>query len=64
MTGYNLGPSIALSDRQIRKMLRLAKLNKKDVFYDLGCGKGQLCIIAVKEFNVRHAVGIDNHGAE
>ena len=42
-------------------MLRLAKLNKKDVFYDLGCGKGQLCIIVVKEFNVRRAVGIDNH---
>ena len=57
--GNESGPSIALSNRQIRMMLRLAKANKNDVFYDLGCGAGQLCIIAVKEFNVKRAVGIE-----
>lgn len=59
--GNHLGPSITLSNRHIRKMLRLAEANENDVFYDLGCGKGQLCIIAVKEFNVKRAVGIDKH---
>jgi len=39
--------------------LHLAQASKKDVFYDLGCGRGQLCIIAVSEFGVRHAVGIE-----
>lgn len=42
-------------------MLHFADAGKKDVFFDLGCGSGQLCIIAVREFNVRTAVGIDFH---
>lgn len=42
-------------------MLRFGGAGKNDVFYDLGCGAGQLCIIAVEEFNVRKAVGIDYH---
>jgi trans-aconitate methyltransferase len=42
-------------------MLLFARACENDVFYDLGCGAGQLCIIAVKEFNVRRAVGIDCH---
>jgi predicted RNA methylase len=57
--GIQLGLAIALSNRHIRKMLKLAEANENDVFYDLGCGWGQLCIIAVKEFNVKRAVGID-----
>ena len=61
MTRFHLGPSICLSNRQIRKMFRLAEASKKDVFYDLGCGAGQLCIIAVSEFQVKRAVGIDSH---
>jgi SAM-dependent methyltransferase len=59
--GNQLGLGIVLSNRQIRKMLRLAEANENDVFYDLGCGAGQLCIIAVKEFNVKRAIGIDAH---
>ena len=57
--GKELGPSVVLTNRDIRKMLRLADANENDVFYDLGCGAGQLCIIAVKEFNVKRAVGIE-----
>jgi SAM-dependent methyltransferase len=56
-----LGPSICLSNRSIRSMLRFAGASSKDVFFDLGCGAGQLCIIAVKEFGVQKAVGIDIH---
>jgi SAM-dependent methyltransferase len=59
--GSQLGSSIVLSNRYIRKMLRLAEANENDVFHDLGCGAGQLCFIAVKEFNVRRAIGIDAH---
>ena len=61
MPAVYLGPSVCLSNRQIRKMLTLAKACENDVFYDLGCGAGQLCIIAVKEFSVRQAVGIEAH---
>jgi hypothetical protein len=31
------------------------------VFYDLGCGRGQLCVVAVTEFGVERAVGIELH---
>ena len=31
------------------------------MFYDLGCGVGKLCTLAVQEFDVRKAVGIESH---
>jgi SAM-dependent methyltransferase len=56
-----LGPEDYQSNRYIRKILRLAQASKKDVFYDLGCGRGQLCVVAVNEFGVKRAVGIEMH---
>jgi SAM-dependent methyltransferase len=56
-----LGPEDYQSNRHIRKLLRLARASKGDVFYDLGCGRGQLCIVAVAEFGVKRAVGIELH---
>ncbi|MDA4112526.1 MAG: class I SAM-dependent methyltransferase [Thaumarchaeota archaeon] len=56
-----LGPEDYQSNRHIRKILRLAGATRQDVFYDLGCGKGQLCVVAVTEFGVRKAVGIELH---
>ena len=40
-------------------MLKLAKVNKNDIVYDLGSGDGRVLIIAVKEFGVKKAVGIE-----
>jgi 16S rRNA A1518/A1519 N6-dimethyltransferase RsmA/KsgA/DIM1 with predicted DNA glycosylase/AP lyase activity len=56
-----LGPEDYQSNRYIRKLLHLARASKKDVFYDLGCGLGPLCVVAVAEFGVRKAVGIELH---
>jgi hypothetical protein len=56
-----LGPEDYQSNRHIRKLLMLARATKKDVFYDLGCGRGQLCVVAVTEFGVKKAVGIEMH---
>ena len=56
-----LGPEDYQSNRHIRKLLTLARATKRDVFYDLGCGRGQLCVVAVTEFGVRRAVGIEMH---
>jgi SAM-dependent methyltransferase len=56
-----LGPEDYQSNRHIRKLLRLAGAKKGDVFYDLGCGRGQLCVVAVAEFGVKKAVGIELH---
>jgi precorrin-6B methylase 2 len=44
----------------VRAMLRLAGAGPRDIVYDLGCGDGRILIIAVKEFNVRKAVGIES----
>ena len=41
--------------------MRLARASRRDVFFDLGCGKGKLCVVAVREFGVRKAVGIELH---
>jgi len=56
-----LGPEDYQSNRHIRKLLNLAGATTKDVFYDLGCGRGQLCVVAVTEFGVKKAVGIEMH---
>ncbi|MGA2198487.1 MAG: hypothetical protein ABSG45_00970 [Nitrososphaerales archaeon] len=56
-----LGPEDYQSNRHIRKIMRLAQATRHDVFFDLGCGMGKLCVVAVKEFGVRKAVGIELH---
>lgn len=56
-----LGPERYQSNRSIRKLLHLAAASTTDVFYDLGCGIGQLCVVAVTEFGVRKAVGFERH---
>jgi SAM-dependent methyltransferase len=42
----------------VAEMLRLTKVKKNDVVYDLGCGDGRLVITAAKRFDAR-GVGID-----
>ena len=44
--------------KKARKMLKIAKLRKNEMFYDLGCGDGRFVIIAAKEFNA-NAAGIE-----
>ncbi len=56
-----LGPEDYQSNRHIRKLLTLARASRDDVFYDLGCGRGNLCIVAVTEFGVKKAVGVEMH---
>jgi SAM-dependent methyltransferase len=55
-----MGPPILNSNADIRRMMTLARVGKKDIFYDLGSGYGQNLIIALTEFNVRKAVGFEN----
>ena len=42
----------------VEEMLRVAKVGKGDVLYDLGSGDGRIPIAAAKKFGIR-AVGID-----
>lgn len=43
----------------IDAMMKLANVGKDDVVYDLGCGRGEIVIAAVKKFNAKRGVGID-----
>jgi uncharacterized protein (TIGR03000 family) len=43
----------------VEAMMKLAKVGKDDVVYDLGCGDGRLVIAAVKQFHAKRGVGID-----
>jgi precorrin-6B methylase 2 len=53
------GYPILFTNTEIRKMLSLAKAGPRDVFYDLGSGWGQNLIVALTEFKVSKAVGIE-----
>jgi len=55
------GDDVQLSERSIREIFNFINLNKNDVFYHLGCGDGRGVKIALKEFQVKKAVGIDTN---
>ncbi len=46
-------------DKIVDAMLKLAKVGKDDVVYDLGCGDGRIVVTAVKRFNAKRGVGVD-----
>lgn len=53
------GDSISIPDGVYRRIFKLARLRKSDVFYHLGCGDGRGLEIALEEFRVKKGVGIE-----
>ncbi|TLX91700.1 MAG: SAM-dependent methyltransferase [Thaumarchaeota archaeon] len=53
------GNTIRLPDNVLRRIFELARLNKKDIFYDLGCGNSNAIYIASREYKVKKAIGIE-----
>jgi SAM-dependent methyltransferase len=51
-------PYVPTTEVAVREMLKLAKVQKSDVLYDLGCGDGRIVIEAAKLYGTR-GVGID-----
>ncbi|TLX94330.1 MAG: class I SAM-dependent methyltransferase [Thaumarchaeota archaeon] len=54
------GEDVELRNDVLREIFRFASLNTNDVFYHLGCGNGSGVVIALQEFGVKKATGIDN----
>ncbi|MGL5922074.1 SAM-dependent methyltransferase [Chroococcidiopsis sp.] len=52
-------PYVPTPQEVVDEMLKLAKVQKGDVLYDLGSGDGRIPITAVREYGVKSAVGID-----
>ena len=55
------GNDIQLPDDSLRKIFEFLNLDKNDVFYHLGCGGGEGIKIALQEFHVKNAIGVDNN---
>jgi len=53
------GNSVSLPDNVIKRILRLARLKKNDIFYDLGCGNSNAVYIAATQYKVKKAIGIE-----
>jgi SAM-dependent methyltransferase len=51
-------PYVPTKTRVVDQMLKMGKVGKKDVLYDLGCGDGRIVVTAAKRFGTR-GVGID-----
>jgi len=56
------GNDVQLPEHSFREIFEFANLSKDDVFYHLGCGNGKGLAIALEEFGVRKAIGIDIDG--
>ncbi len=55
------GEDVQLPDKSFREIFKFAELGEKDIFYHLGCTNEKGVEIAINEFKVRKAVGIDNN---
>jgi len=55
------GEEAQLSEKSLREIFKFANLGKNDNFYHLGCGNEKGIEIAINEFKVKKAVGIDNN---
>jgi ribosomal protein L11 methylase PrmA len=51
-------PYVPTHEKVVAEMLKVAKVKKGDVLYDLGSGDGRIVITAAKRFGVR-GIGID-----
>lgn len=55
------GEEVQLPEKSFRDIFNFLNLEKNDIFYHLGCGDGTGIALALKEYNVKKAVGIDNN---
>ena len=54
------GKDVQLSEKSFREIFRFIDLGKSDIFYHLGCNNEKGIEIAINEFKVKKAIGIDN----
>ncbi|MGY5144474.1 MAG: class I SAM-dependent methyltransferase [Candidatus Nitrosopumilus sp. bin_32a] len=55
------GEDVQLPEKSFREIFKFVNLGKKDIFYHLGCGNEKGVELAINEFGVEKAVGIDNN---
>ncbi len=55
------GEDVQLPEKSFREIFKFSNLGKDDVFFHLGCNNEKGIEIAINEFNVKKAIGIDNN---
>jgi tRNA G37 N-methylase Trm5 len=55
----SLAPYVPSSDDVVTRMLEVARVNRDDVVFDLGCGDGRILFSAVKKFRAKRVVGYE-----
>ncbi len=55
------GEDVQLPDKSFRDIFNFVELGENDVFYHFGCGDARGVEIAVEEYKVKKAIGIDNN---
>ena len=55
------GEDVQLPEKSFREIFKFINLSENDIFYHLGCGDEKGIELAVNEFRVKKAVGIDNN---
>ena len=55
------GEDVQLPEKSFREIFKFVNLDSEDVFYHLGCGDEKGIELAMSEFKVKKAVGIDNN---
>ena len=55
------GEDVQLPDKSLREVFKFTELGENDIFYHLGCNNEKGLEMAINEFNVKKAIGIDNN---
>ena len=55
------GEDVQLPEKSFRDMFKFLDLGKDDIFFHLGCNNEKGVEIAINEFKVKKAIGIDNN---
>ena len=55
------GEDVQLSNKSFREIFKLIDLGENDIFYHLGCNDEKGIEIAISEFKVKKAIGIDKN---
>ena len=55
------GEDVQLSERSFKEIFKFVNLDSEDIFYHLGCQDEKGIELAVKEFDVKKAIGIDSN---
>jgi len=55
------GEDVQLPEKSFREIFKFSSLGKDDIFFHLGCNNEKGVEIAINEFKVKKAIGIDNN---